>query len=193
TPIVYGVVEDDKESITKTILQATKECDFVLTTGGASMGDFDYVAPIAESQGELFFHFVNMRPGKSQVFAIINETPFLGLAGNPSATAVGFEILARPALRKMQGAQHIFRPVQDARIAHPITKKAKRRHYMRGVAYRNEYDELVVEQAGSQSSAQLSALAHGNCLMMVMPDQIPVEAGEEIEIIRIDLPDGAAL
>ncbi len=109
------------------------ECDFILTSGGVSVGDFDFVKPVLEEMGELTFCKVKMRPGNPQTLGTIKGVPFFGLPGNPTSTYVGFEIFVRPALRVMQGFSAIARPVTVARLSHDVKKKQDRRYYLRGL------------------------------------------------------------
>ena len=100
---MFSIVPDEKDALTKTVLEATEGCDFVVTTGGASTGDYDFIEDVVRENGTLLMDFVNMRPGKAQTFGFVNDTPVFGLSGNPAAAYCGFEMLVRPALRKMQG------------------------------------------------------------------------------------------
>ncbi|MCD8316721.1 MAG: molybdopterin molybdenumtransferase MoeA, partial [Eggerthellaceae bacterium] len=81
----------------------THDFDMVVTSGGASNGDFDYIKQVVERMGDLLITQVNLRPGKAQTFGIVNEKPVFGLPGNPAAAYCGCELLVRLALRKMQG------------------------------------------------------------------------------------------
>ncbi len=102
---------------------AARDYDFVVTTGGAANGDFDFIKPVVAELGELKMTTVNMRPGKAQTFGIVNGTPVFGLPGNPAAAYVGFEMLIRPALRTMQGFTHLDRSQVQARLTQDVKKK----------------------------------------------------------------------
>lgn len=97
------IVQDTFEALRDAVAQAAREYDFVVTTGGAANGDFDFIKPVVAELGELLMTTVNMRPGKAQTFGIVEGTPVFGLPGNPAAAYVGFQMLIRPALRTMQG------------------------------------------------------------------------------------------
>ena len=112
--------------------RAAEECDFIVTSGGVSVGDFDFVKPVLEELGELTSARSTMRPGNPQTLGTIDGVPFFGLPGNPTSTYVGFEIFVRPALRLMQGFSAIDRPRTVARLAHDVKKKQDRRYYLRG-------------------------------------------------------------
>ena len=98
-PVRYGIVPDDMDATRAAFELAASECDFILTSGGVSVGDFDFVKPVLEEMGELTFCKVKMRPGNPQTLGTIKGVPFFGLPGNPTSTYVGFEIFVRPALR----------------------------------------------------------------------------------------------
>ncbi len=102
-PVRFPIVPDDVESTRAAFERAAQECDYIVTSGGVSVGDFDYVKPVLEELGELTFCKVAMRPGNPQTLGSIRGVPFFGLPGNPTSTYVGFEIFVRPSLRTMMG------------------------------------------------------------------------------------------
>lgn len=102
-PVFYGIAPDDERAIAELVHRAVQECDFVITSGGASAGDYDYVTALVQREGEVLFDRISMRPGKAITFGLLGGKPYLGLSGNPAAAYVGFEMLARPAIRKMRG------------------------------------------------------------------------------------------
>lgn len=189
----YGTVPDDEQAIEHLVSQAIDECDFVVTSGGASAGDYDYITQIAEKLGRVSFKYVNMRPGKSQTFAVIRDTPFMGLAGNPAAAAVGFEMLVRPALLKMQGYSVLVRPIHKAALIGDCRKKDPRRNYMRGVITSDGKGGFLATPAKKQSSALYGALSNGNCLITIPEGVEFVANGTLVDCVRIDLPEGTVL
>jgi len=191
--IRYGIVPDDRDLIADTLSRAIDECDLVVSSGGASAGDYDYITQVASELGEVFFEYVNMRPGKSQTFAVIRDTPFLGLAGNPAAASVGFEMLARPALLRMQGHTDLLRPVQAAVLASDVHKKDSRRHYLRGSVASDGRGGLVATPAKDQSSALLGTLSAGNCLIVIPHDALQLAAGETVGCVRLDIDEGVVV
>lgn len=165
---IYPIVKDDLDKLVNTIKDASKKSDFIITTGGASNGDFDFIKPAIQSLGEMKFSIVNMRPGKCQAFGIINKTPIMGLPGNPAAAYCGFEILVRPALLKMQGRSEIFLKKVEAVLDQDLKKRDSRRLYFRGILKRDNNGTLTVSSAGSQSSGLYGPLQASNCLGIVM-------------------------
>ena len=192
-PVFCGLLPDDADLIRAAVLKAAEECDFVVTSGGASAGDYDYVTSVVADEGEVFFDRVAMRPGKSQTFGMLGGTPFVGLAGNPAAAAVGFEMLVRPALRTMMGMTELERPVQRARLATAQKKKQPRRYYLRGRIDRLPDGTLVATPASNQNSALFGTLARANCLIVIPTEASVLQVGAEVACVRIDLPEGSVL
>lgn len=190
-PVRYPVVPDDLEATREAFRRAAAEADYIITSGGVSVGDFDYVKPVLEELGELTFCKVAMRPGNPQTMGSIGGVPFFGLPGNPTSTFVGFEIFVRPALRKMQGHTALDRPVTRATLAHDVRKKQDRRYYLRARLFADaDGPGLAVELAGSQSSALLTAAHRGNCLMVLPQGEGTFPSGTQVECMRLDITEG---
>ena len=193
-PRFFGIAPDDEESICKLVLEAVASCDFVITSGGASAGDYDYVGALVRREGEMLFDRISLRPGKAITFGMLRGVPFLGLSGNPAAAYVGFEMLARPAIRAMRGYSDLTRPVQMVRVEHDVPKRQERRFYNRARVERDEATgELAVREAHSQNSALLGTLHHANCLLMVPEGLTGYTAGDEVPCVRIDIDEGTVL
>lgn len=195
-PHLHSIVPDDKDMLATAVLEAVEESDFVVTSGGASNGDFDYIQQVVKEQGELFMDFVNMRPGKAQTFGLVKNTPVFGLSGNPAAAYCGFEMLVRPALRKMQGYATLDRPRVWARLSRDMKKKDSRRIYLRSTLERLDDGSLQVRPAKSQSSGLFSPFQSGNCLA-ILPEGVPaskkVEAGTLVECLLLDVDEGVII
>jgi molybdopterin molybdotransferase len=190
-PVILPSIEDTREAFCAALQDAVKICDFVITSGGAAEGDFDFVTPAVRDLGDLFYNKVNMKPGKAQTFGVINGVPVFGLPGNPAATAVGFEVLIRPALRKMQGLQILQRPVTQAVLMTDITKVSEtRRFYLRARVSKDGDTIYQVTPAPNQSSALLGALNNANCLLVVPEGLKPLAAGEIVACLRLDMDEG---
>ncbi len=192
-PVRFGIVPDDEAATREAFAAAAEGSDFIVTSGGVSVGDFDYVKPVLEEMGELAFCKVAMRPGNPQTLGTIRGVPFFGLPGNPTSTYVGFEIFVRPALRLMQGFSAIDRPRSVATLSHDMKKKQDRRYYLRARVERDSTGGLAVSLSGSQSSALLTAAHKGNCFM-VLPEGVGFfEQGTQVECIRLDIEEGTPL
>ena len=192
-PKLYPTLPDDYEAIKATLAQAIDECDFVISSGGASAGDFDYITDIAADLGQVFFKYVNMRPGKSQTFAVIDGTPFLGLAGNPAAAICGFEMLVFPALQKMQGRKALFHPTQQAFLGKDTKKKGSRENYLRATLSRDADGRLVANPYKNQSSALFGTLQTSDCLVRVPGEVNFLPAGSEVTCVHLDIAAGTVI
>lgn len=188
-PVRFEIVPDDIDVTRAAFVRAATEADFIVTSGGVSVGDFDFVKPVLEELGELMFCKVAMRPGNPQTMGVIDGVPFFGLPGNPTSTYVGFEMFVRPALRMMQGLTDINRPVTRARLAHDVRKKPDRRYYLRG-RVESDAGGFTVGLSGSQSSALLTAAHRGNCLVVLAEGEREFAAGSVVDCIRLDMEEG---
>lgn len=192
-PSILPIVEDTHEALAAAVSAATKTYDFVVTSGGASNGDFDFIKPVVEDLGELLMTTVNMRPGKAQTFGLVNGTPVFGLPGNPAAAYVGFEMIIRPALRKMQGYTHFTRPRVMARLSRDMKKKDPRRIFLRSTLYKNEAGEYVVEPAQNQSSGLFGVIQRSNCMAIMPEGGKGRDAGDLIECVLLDVAEEVTL
>jgi molybdopterin molybdotransferase len=189
-PERYGIVPDELEATREAIGRAVEETDFVVASGGVSVGDFDFVKPVLEELGDMDFCKVAMRPGNPQTMGSIRGVPFFGLPGNPTSTYVGFEIFVRPALRLMQGFSTLDRPVVKAVLAHDVKKRPDRRYYLRARLDRDESGRFVAQLSGRQSSALLTAAHKGNCLL-VLPEGVDrFDEGTDVDAMRLDVEEG---
>lgn len=193
-PVFYGIAPDDERAIAELVHRAAQECDFVITSGGASAGDYDYVTALVRREGEVLFDRISLRPGKAITFGLLGGKPYLGLSGNPAAAYVGFEMLARPAIRKMRGFAEGARPVQQAVLTHGVKKRQDRRFYDRATVARDtQTGELTVTEAHSQNSALLGTMQRANCLLRINEGPCDLEPGDVVDVVRVDLPEGAVL
>ena len=193
-PVFYGIAPDDEQAIAELVHRAARECDFVITSGGASAGDFDFVTALVRREGEVLFDRISMRPGKAITFGLLAGKPCLGLSGNPAAAYVGFEMLARPAIRKMRGFAEGARPVQQATLTHGVKKRQDRRFFDRATVLRDpETGELLVTEAKTQNSALLGTMQRANCLLRIDEGPCELKAGDVVDVVRVDLPEGTVL
>lgn len=186
---MYPIVEDTLEALADVVKEAAQSHDFVITTGGASNGDFDFIKPVVDDLGTLLMTTVNMRPGKAQTFGLVDGTPVFGLPGNPAAAYMGFQLLIRPALRKMQGFSHYDLPAITAKLACDLKKKDPRRIYTRAALTKNDAGELVATPAKNQSSGLFGPLQKSNCVI-VLPEGLEGKfAGDEVTCILLDVSE----
>ena len=175
-------VAADTPAILRQKLEDGFQSDVLLTTGGVSVGDYDYVKTTFEEVGaEIKLWQVAMRPGKPLVFGSRGNKPFFGIPGNPVATVVSFEEFVRPSLRKMMGHVRLGNPTVMARLEERVEKKPERRYYIR-VVLRKEDGEYRATTTGPQGSGILTSLvsAHG---LAILPQEITAkEAGEIVQV-----------
>lgn len=192
-PHILPIVEDTYEALRAAVDAASREYDFVVTTGGAANGDYDFIKPVVADLGELKMATVNMRPGKAQTFGLVNGTPVFGLPGNPAAAYVGFELIIRPALRTMQGYGFLDHPVVRARLTQNEKNRDPRRIFLRGTLTRAADGVFEVTPARNQSSGLFGPIQKTNC-MAVLPDGTePQPAGTMVDCILLDVPEEVCL
>ena len=195
-PTRVGIVEDNFGALCETIEKASKKFDFVVTSGGASNGDFDYIKQVIEKIGELKFTLVNMRPGKCQTFGLVNETPVMGLPGNPAAAFCGFEILIRPTLLSMQGHSKLEIPTFEAMLAYDSKKRDTRRMYLRGFAEKQADGHITFTAAKNQSSGIYGPIQQSNALAILPEGKVEggkVLAGTTLACIPFGVKEGSVI
>lgn len=192
-PVKYPLVVDDEAAIRDTILRAADECDYIVTTGGACDGDFDYAIAIVKELGEVLFDLVSLRPGKAQALGYIGNTMVHVLSGNPAAAAVGFELFSRPALRIIQGFSAAKRPVSLAVMADSTKKKEGRAFYQRGHLAYGENGQLLAEQERAQNSALLSEMHRSSVLIRLPEGEGAYESGAPVECMHLDIDEGVII
>jgi molybdopterin molybdotransferase len=161
---------------------AFAESDAVVTTGGVSVGELDFVKTAFEQfGGKLEFWKVSIRPGKPFVFGRLDEKFLFGLPGNPVSAIVTFLLLVRPALLRWQGAERVELPSHPGTLAEPLVNPGDRRHFMRVVAD----EQGTVRPAPGQASHLLGSLALANALVDVAPKTI-LAAGTTVSVLRIE-------
>ena len=177
---IFRLVPDTLAATRSALEVAFAECDFVVTSGGVSVGETDFVKPAFEAMGgELQFWKVAIRPGKPFVFGRVGEKFLFGLPGNPISAFVTFLLLVRPALRQWQGAQDLALPVQPGILGEAIANAGDRRHFLR---VRLD-DEGKVFSAGQQASHVLTSLAAADGLLD-MPPQTTLPTGAPVQVMR---------
>ena len=185
---VLGIAPDEAEPLRRLVVDALKEADALVTSGGVSVGTHDLVKPLLESLGTVHVGRVKLKPGKPFTFATLaDHRVAFGLPGFPVSSLVTFEVFVRPALRKMQGFAQLHRPTLAVRLAYDAKPTADRTEYQR-VTLRREGRELVAETTGSQSSSRLMSLAGANALVRVPAGDQGFKAGTVVEALILSLP-----
>lgn len=180
--IIYPIVQDTLETTTTALQKAFTECDAVVTSGGVSVGGFDFVKDAFKSLGgQLDFWRVSIKPGKPFVFGEWDGRFLFGLPGNPVSAFVTATVLMRPALLKLQGMTVLGLRQVSATLGEPITNRGDRRHFMRVVLDA----EGTVKLGGTQASHQLHSLAAANALLDVSPETT-LAAGSAVKVLLWD-------
>lgn len=180
-PTDFGVVKDDPETTRAAIARALDEgYDAIVLSGGVSAGDFDFVEPALAKLGvALHVTAVRVKPGAPFVFGSRGETLVFGLPGNPVSAQVTFELFARPALLRMQGARASLRPVLEAVLEAPLQNRSGRRNYLPVVAAWKD-GALHARPLRTQGSGDLVAHSQANALAILEPDQTAAAAGDPV-------------
>lgn len=181
----YGIIEDDEQKMMDVLHAASLETDMVLTSGGVSVGDADYIKLALDKLGEINFWRINMRPGRPLAYGKIEDKPFFGLPGNPVAVMVSFINFVEPAIRKLQG-QTNWTPVKANAVAtEQLRSRQGRTEFSRGVFTMNESGVLEVKTTGKQGSGILRSMSEANCLIEISPSVDTVKVGETVTIIPL--------
>lgn len=184
---LLGIAPDEPEALRSLVTDALRDSEVLVTSGGVSVGTHDLVKPLLESLGKVHVGRVKLKPGKPFTFATLEHRRIaFGLPGFPVSSLVTFEVFVRPALRKMQGFNELFRPTLPVRLGYDAQPSPDRTEYQR-VTLRKEGRELVAETTGSQSSSRLMSLAGAHALVRVSPGQV-LKAGTVVEAMILSLP-----
>lgn len=184
--IDYGLVADDPHAIRQVMSEAAKIADVLLTSGGVSVGDADYIKPVLEEIGELDVWKVAIKPGKPIAIGRIGSCHFFGLPGNPVSTIVTLNQIVQPALKKLSGEQ-IKQPMRFQAICMNDLRKAPgRRDYQRGFASVDENGQWQVRSTGPQGSGRLVSVSDGNCYIILEPENSGVRLGDMVTIELFD-------
>ncbi len=179
--IDVGVVRDDPEAIANAFRQAATTSDVVISSGGVSVGDADYVKQILDSLGKVDFWKIRMKPGKPLAFGKLGKAVFFGLPGNPVSVMATFYEIVQPSLHFLQGERR-NKPLQLEVKCLDRLKSPARMDFQRGVLDYDESGELVVRSTGDQGSHILSSMSQANCFI-VLPDGCRgIEPGERVTV-----------
>ncbi|MCB9488710.1 MAG: molybdopterin molybdotransferase MoeA [Deltaproteobacteria bacterium] len=167
-PVIVG---DDRDELRRALTTALDEADVVVTTGGVSMGETDFIPDVMRELGmAILIERVAQKPGMPLKFGRLGHKRWLGLPGNPTSSLVCFEIYGRLLLRRMQGYAELEPPPAFGRFAEAMTKPKGKAHFVRAVAECTE-DGIVLRPAGAQGSGLLTPLAAANCLAILDADR----------------------
>ena len=187
-PLDLGIARDEEMQL-RTRISRGLACDVLITSGGVSVGEHDFVLKILRELGvQIKFWKVNIKPGMPLAFGIYKlpasdaRTLVFALPGNPVSTMVTYLQFVRPALRTMTGGLQASQPLRlVAKLEQDVIKRDGKRHFARGFL-RNEKGQLFVRLTGSQSSGVLTSLVEANCLVIIPEELAEIKGGSDVEI-----------
>ncbi|MEM8768092.1 MAG: gephyrin-like molybdotransferase Glp [Pseudomonadota bacterium] len=179
-----GILPDDRDALEAALGQAATEHDLLLTSGGVSVGDADYVKEIIERLGHIGLWRLNLKPGKPLAFGRAGQALFLGLPGNPVSTIVTYLLIAQPLLLKLAGTEAEPPFSFKARLAAELRHNPGREEYQRGILSRGA-DGYQVSVSGDQSSNRLATFSGANCLIRIRKEDGHLAAGTNVEVIPL--------
>jgi molybdopterin molybdotransferase len=180
-----GIVPDDPDATRQALQDAAAASDLIVTSGGVSVGEEDHVRAQVQRLGELSLWKLAIKPGKPLAFGHIGKVPFLGLPGNPTSVYVTFNLVARPLLLKMQGANSLAPPVLGARAGFSVDRPGGRCDYLR-VSLEQTVGGPVARRFANQSSGVLSSVCYSQALAVV-PAGVTIAEGDLVDILLLDL------
>ena len=184
-PIYLGIAKDTLKDTKEIFLKALKS-DVVISTGGVSMGRYDFVKEIySDLDIEAQFEWVKVKPGRPCSFGKRESKLIFGLPGNPVSTLTSFIQFVRPALLRMMGAKKIRKPIVNAFLEEDIKKPSGKVHLLRG-HFTIRDNTFFVSTTGNQKSSVLRSMSAANCLIVVPEDVTQIKAGETVSIQLID-------
>lgn len=182
-PIDMGVIRDRKQDTFEAFEEAAKCADVILTSGGVSVGEADYVKECLDELGQIAFWKVAMKPGRPLAFGRIKDAWFFGLPGNPVSVMVTFYIFVQPALRKMMGESNAAPLHLQVRCESSLKKKAGRTEFQRGILSRDGANGFTVTRTGAQGSGILTSMSQANCFIILPLEAEAVEPGSMVEVL----------
>jgi molybdopterin molybdotransferase len=187
-PVGLGIARDTPESLREHLVRAL-DCDLIITTGGISVGEHDFIRPVlVELGGEVRFWKLRMRPGAPVGFGRLGDIPWLGLPGNPVSTMVTFELFARPAIRKLSGRAKPFRRSTPVTVGEPIRVTARLQHFLRVVLTNGKDGGLEAKLTGPQGSGILTSMMRADALLIVPEGQFETPSGARAQALVLDHP-----
>ncbi len=185
--IDLGIVNDDLNLITNTLKQAANLADIVISSGGVSIGDADYIKQALEKIGQIHFWQIAMKPGKPFAFGHIDQSLFCGLPGNPVSSIVTFYQLVRPLILGLYGQTQQFKPLTfQVKTSNYLKKTIGRMDFQRGYLHNNEHGELVVSTTSQQGSHITTSFNQANCFILLEAERGNVQKGELVNVELFD-------
>ena len=181
-----GVIPDQPAAVREAFQMASGMADVVITSGGVSVGEADYIKPVLEELGETKFWKIAMKPGRPLTFGHLGETLFFGLPGNPVAVMVTFYQFVQPALHYLASGNPCVPLTLSASCTQDLRKRPGRTEFLRGILQQTGQAELQVAVAGQQGSGILSSMSRANCFIVLPKDSGDIEAGSSVPVQPFD-------
>lgn len=178
--IDLGIVRDNEDDTRRALQIAAEQADVIVTSGGVSAGEADFVGRVFQDLGQVSFWKLAMRPGRPLAYGHVGKAAFFGLPGNPVAVVVTFLQFVQPALRYLYGMQDVEPFGMPALCLSRLRKSPGRMEYQRGVMRLDESGQLVVETTGKQGAGRLSSMSSANCLIVIDTDKSGVSPGDTV-------------
>jgi len=180
--IDLGIVRDNADQTRKAMREAAKRADVIVSSGGVSAGDADFVTQVFHELGQVSFWKLAMRPGRPLAFGHIENAFFFGLPGNPVAVMVTFLQFVQPAIKQMMGLKKTAPFTIKATCLSSLRKSEGRVEYQRGVLGNDEQGDLTVTSTGKQGAGRISSMSAANCLIVIAADVASVSPGDRVEV-----------
>lgn len=181
-----GVIPDRREEVAEAFQSASAVADVLITSGGVSVGEADFVKETLNTLGQVNFWKISMKPGKPLAFGKVNQAIFFGLPGNPVSAMATFYQLVQPALHQLMGEGCTLPLTLKVPCSTRLKKSPGRQDFQRGILERNDMGDLTVRTTGHQGSHILSSMSHANCFIILPAEWGNVEAGTLVEVQPFD-------
>ena len=182
----YGLAKDKRSTIEKKLKIARRECHMLLTTGGVSVGDADFVKDALEKLGKINFWKISVKPGRPLAYGSLGKCIFFGLPGNPVSVAVTFSLFVESAIRKLISQENEEKLYLFAKLVGKIKKRKGRKEYKRGILTIKN-GKYIVKTTGKQGSNILSSLKDANCFIELDENVKEVADGQAVKTIPLNL------
>ncbi len=184
--IDMGIIRDNPQDLRDAFTTATKNADVLITTGGVSVGDADYVKQILTEMGEVNFWKIAMKPGRPLAVGNLEKTLFFGLPGNPVSAMVTFYQFVQPALRQLSGQKKINNTMLQMKCISALKKRPGRVDFQRGIIFTTEDGSYKVKSTGHQGSHILSSMCQANCFIVLEQNSGNIEPNTIVNVQPFD-------
>ncbi len=180
--IHFGIIKDDPKRIKQALKAASEQADLVITCGGVSVGDADYIKQVLDEIGQINFWKVAIKPGKPFAFGTIGKAIFCGLPGNPVSSYVTFETLVLPVLNRLSGQKRKTPMLLKATASENFYKRPGRTDFQRSICFLDDSGNLMAKPNGKQGSGLMTSVANANCYVVLEQQQSNVPKGSQVQV-----------